>query len=124
LTGTRTLNLPGALGHRSEVSHAPHACRELTNYLATSGKELDDPDYPFVYIDTFREYGVKIEDDGLSHVVIAYCPFCAVALPPSLRDAWFERLDELGLEPEDAAVPGDMRDGTWARVDHTLKGVA
>lgn len=44
---------------------------------------------------------------GSSGLLMDYCPFCGQRLPESLRDAWFDRLDELGLEPEDDEIPAE-----------------
>jgi hypothetical protein len=54
--------------------------------------------------------------DGGSSVPLArFCPWCGTKLPDSLRDRWFDRLDELGLEPEDEAVPKEMMSDQWWR---------
>lgn len=74
---------------------------------------FDCPDNLVDYSPKFREYGLIVHDGGSSSVNIAFCPWCGTKLPDSARDAWFDRLDELGLEPEDEAVPPAMRDGTW-----------
>jgi hypothetical protein len=95
-------------------SKGPHACPGLDEHLSDSDAPLD-PDYPLVYVDTYREYGIRIFDGGTSYLQIHFCPFCGATLPPSLRDEWFKRLDRLGLEPEGRGVPSEMRDGTWWR---------
>jgi hypothetical protein len=86
----------------------PHLCEGMARALA-------DPDIPLVYNDKFREYGITILDGGSSVMLIEYCPFCGAKLPGSLRDEWFNRLDELGLEPESPELPLDMRSGAWWR---------
>jgi len=67
------------------------------------------------YSETFDEYGLWIHDgpegSASSWVEIRHCPFCAAALPSSRRDDWFDRLEEQGLEPEDA--PEEMRRNGW-----------
>lgn len=86
----------------------PHLCEGMARALA-------DPDIPLVYNDKFREYGIPVQDGGSSVMLIKYCPFCGTKLPDSLRDEWFDRLDELGLEPESPELPLDMRSGAWWR---------
>jgi hypothetical protein len=77
----------------------------------------DCPDNLVTYSPKFREYGIIIHSGGppgsgsRAKSTIRYCPWCGTKLPESLRDRWFDRLDELGLEPEDA--PESMQDGTW-----------
>lgn len=66
-----------------------------------------------IYTSTFREYGVPILDGGSSYIVITFCPWCGQRLPSSLRDAWFEELDRLGIEPESELLPADLRSADW-----------
>ncbi|WP_425302983.1 DUF6980 family protein [Nocardia otitidiscaviarum] len=43
-----------------------------------------------------------------------YCPWCGAKLPDSLRDEWFDRIFDLGLDgPEDVRIPVDMRTDAW-----------
>lgn len=67
------------------------------------------------YIPKFREWGVRVLDGGSSHLVIQYCPWCGLQLPRALRSEWFARLENLGLEPEDPAVPEEMASEQWWR---------
>jgi hypothetical protein len=93
----------------------PHSCPRLERALSDSDALLYDPDYPLIYVDQFREYGIRIFDGGSSFLVIDFCPFCGASLPPRLRKEWFERLERLGLEIEDPRLPDEMRDGSWWR---------
>ncbi len=61
----------------------------------------------------FREFGVRVLDGGSSIVTIKLCPWCGTTLPLGLRAEWFERLDKLGVEPEDA--PEEMLSELWWR---------
>ena len=56
-------------------------------------RAVADPDFPLVYNDKFREYGIPIQDRGSSIILISFCPFDGAKLPDSLRDEWFDRLD-------------------------------
>lgn len=85
-----------------------HCCAEMARHLL-------DGDVAIVYVDHLREYGIRILDGGSSFQLVQFCPWCGTRLPASVRDAWFKKLDELGLEPEDPAVPEDMRSGLWWR---------
>jgi hypothetical protein len=86
----------------------PHLCEGMARALA-------DPDIPLAYDDKFCEYGILVQDGGSSIIVIEFCPFCAAKLPDSLRDEWFDRLDQLGLERDSPELPLDMRSGAWWR---------
>jgi hypothetical protein len=85
-----------------------HRCPAMVTFLA-------DPDVPIEYWDKFREYGLRILDGGSAIQQIFYCPWCGAKLPPSLRQEWFDRLEELALEPNDDRVPAEMRSGEWWR---------
>lgn len=84
----------------------PGACERLINALENS-------DVPLRYTPWLREYGILFLDDRVSVLLIEYCPFCGEKLPDSLRNEWFDRLDELGLEPDDDDVPFAMRSDRW-----------
>ena len=49
------------------------------------------------YSSRFNEYGIPM-NDGYSYILISYCPWCGSKLPDSLRERWFEELEELGFE--------------------------
>ena len=68
-----------------------------------------------VYVDRFREYGIRILDGGTSFQEISFCSWCGCRLPDSLRDQWFDALERLGLEPGDASVPEEYLSDRWWR---------
>lgn len=74
-------------------------------------------DYLIGFSPKFDEYGLWIHDgpggSAASRLLIDFCPFCGTALPRARRDDWFDRLELLGLEPEDA--PDDMQRYGWWR---------
>ena len=84
------------------------------------GIALADPDLPLSFNPKFREFGIRYLDGGSSVQVIDYCPFCGVRLPESLREAWFDRLDRLGFEPDDPRLPKEMQSDAW----WCIKGLA
>lgn len=69
---------------------------------------------PVSYVPQFREWGIDYVD-GLSFYTLEHCPWDGERLPESVRDEWFRRLEELGLEPEDPRVPEEMRSDAWWR---------
>lgn len=83
-----------------------HCCEEMSHAIR-------EGEIAIRYVDKFREYGIAILDGGTAHQVIQYCPWCGAKLPLSLRDEWFARLQDLGLEPGDAAIPKSMKNSEW-----------
>jgi hypothetical protein len=63
------------------------------------------------YVPHVREFGIVVMDGGSSKIRISYCPVTGKKLPESLSDKWFDVLDELGLEPEEA--PEHMKSDAW-----------
>ena len=86
-------------------------CRTMgeSGQVAVSG-EPETADRPVVYDSVFDEHrmvGAAATSPPLSH-----CPWCDHAFGPSRRDAWFQRLDQLGLTP-DHDLPADLLSGDW-----------
>jgi len=73
------------------------------------------PDQLVGYSAKFDEYGIWIHAGeharAYSWLEIAFCPWCGYALPTSRREQWFERLQVLHLEPEQA--PAEMGHYGW-----------
>lgn len=82
-----------------------HCCQGMGDALAQ--------EVAVVYIPEFREYGIRILDGGTSIQTIQFCPWCGARLPNSLRDAWFEELERLGLEPESEELPDRLKTDEW-----------
>jgi hypothetical protein len=74
-----------------------------------------DADVPIEYSAKFREYGIRILDGGSAVLRISHCPWGGCELPASLRDAWFDAIEGLGLEPGDAAIPAEYESDVWWR---------
>lgn len=69
----------------------PHCCLTMDTELARKGGLI-------VYGQRFREYGVKIPK-STGGMLMDYCMFCGTKLPLSVRDEWFNILEqEYGLE--------------------------
>ncbi|BDU05049.1 hypothetical protein IU485_15295 [Nocardia cyriacigeorgica] len=88
------------------MSKLPHGCEDMSVAVTSE-------DFPIEYDKQFREYGLRILDGGSSILTISFCPFCGAPLPESKRDAWFDALDALGLEPGDPDIPDDMLTDAW-----------
>jgi hypothetical protein len=85
-----------------------HTCPDLDSWVA-------EDDIPVIYVAKYREYGIRVLDGGSSYIVLRHCPSCGQELPHSLRDAWFERVAELGLDPLDDALPVELESDKWWR---------
>lgn len=86
----------------------PHLCSRMA-------VALREPDYPIVYHDTFREYGLQIQDGGPSTYELVYCPFCGERLPSSVRDRWFDALEAQGPDVDSPDLPAAFTTGAWWR---------
>jgi hypothetical protein len=64
-------------------------------------------------VNKFREYGISYLDGGSSCQLICFCPWCGHKLPDSLRDEWFDMLDEKGLEPDSENIPKEFLTEAW-----------
>ena len=74
---------------------------------------LHREDVPVIYIPKFREYGIQVLDGGTSYQEINYCPWCGHQLPASMRYAWCNILEKMGLDPGDPEIPSEMQSDDW-----------
>jgi hypothetical protein len=81
-------------------------CKEMEYYLVSNEVAIN-------YISKFREYGIDVLDGGTSIITILFCPWCGKKLPDTLREKWFEILDEIGLEPESPDIPEKYLSDKW-----------
>lgn len=97
----------------------PHCCEQMKRQIEFSCTEhasaFDCPDCLVTYTEKFDEYGLIIHDGGTSFLLIQFCPWCGARLPESRRDEWFERIESLGLEPDDERIPEELKSGAWWR---------
>lgn len=67
------------------------------------------------YITQFREYSIGIPNTS-GRQDVHFCPWCGSKLPISLRDIWFDELEEK-IEDfdgfDDQRIPDEYRDGRW-----------
>jgi len=74
---------------------------------------VDDPNIPLIFTPKFGEFGILILDGGISSLGIAFCPWCGQKLPDSLRDNWFDKLEQLGVDPYGEKIPPEFTDERW-----------
>ncbi|HMJ69728.1 MAG TPA: hypothetical protein VK508_12570 [Cyclobacteriaceae bacterium] len=93
-----------------------YCCDSIKFHLDQFFKEPDDVDTIIKYVAVFDEYGIPIRDGGSSFIHIEYCPWCGAKLPPSKRDEWFKKLEDLGYEsPLTDEVPEEFKSSDWYR---------
>ncbi|WP_284427995.1 hypothetical protein [Acidovorax sp. SUPP1855] len=68
-------------------------------------------DLSLEFFPKFREYGILYRNGG-SYQLVTFCPWCGKKLPNSLRDIWFETIEQMGLDPEDD-IPEEMQSEVW-----------
>jgi hypothetical protein len=88
-----------------------HCCKEMALHIESG-------EVAIVYTERYREYGIDYRPGtGGGFQQIHFCPWCGTKLPKSLVDEWFAILDdELGLEPDDPALPEEMKTSAWWRI--------
>lgn len=85
----------------------PHACPEMSRFVT-------DTQVPVSYNARFREYSLSLQGSG-GHQLIDFCPWCGAELPGSLRDAFFDEMDRLGIEYPDEDPPEPYVGDVWWR---------
>lgn len=91
----------------------PHCC-------LTMDRELSREDALLYYSLRYREYGVKIPK-STGGMLMDYCMFCGKQLPKSVRDEWFDVLEqEYGLESpceeDKEKIPNDFLTEEWWKI--------
>jgi hypothetical protein len=95
-----------------------HCCEQMTyhaNYHCSLHQHpFDCPDKLVSYTPKYDEYGLIVHDGGSSSIMIRYCPWCGIKLPPSRRDQWFDTLEALGFEdPWSQDIPQEFLTDAW-----------
>lgn len=111
-----------------ETRQVEHCCQTMSAQVEHRCVDHSDPyacpDKLVGYTARFDEYGLLVHDGEAgyagSQIEIRFCPWCGATLPPSQRDAWFERLEALGVDPEDDETPVAFLDSSWYRADSGL----
>ncbi|MFI6514557.1 DUF6980 family protein [Spirillospora sp. NPDC050679] len=102
-----------------------HCCEVMERQLDHRSDPHADPyecaDALVSYSERFDEYGLIIHDGGSSVSLISFCPWCGAELPESWRDAWFDEMERLGIDPWEDQVPPGFETGAW-RAGRTRPG--
>jgi hypothetical protein len=84
---------------------------------------LKDQRIPLQYDAKLREFYIPLLDRlsgrGSAIQLINYCPFCGSRFPTSLRDMYFDELDNLGIDIGNSDycqnLPDDFKSDKWWR---------
>lgn len=76
-------------------------------------ERVGDGETAIVYASKFREYGIRVIDEGTSFIAIRFCPWCGTTLAPSLRNEWFQELDSSGFEAVSPDIPEAYQSDLW-----------
>ena len=78
-----------------------------------SGPVTGVPGESWVNIQTSLRRGLRGLPGGSSVINIRFCPWCGSRLPDSRRDEWFDRVEELGVDPWGYDVPEEYMSDAW-----------
>jgi hypothetical protein len=97
-----------------------HLAFQATRVCELHDDPMDCPDAAVVHVARFREWGLPIRDGDAgtasSYLVIHHCPWCGIALAPSLRAEWHADLARRGFANPLAMweqLPAAFRSGAW-----------
>ena len=48
-------------------------------------------------------------------ILITRCPWCGVGLPESKRHLWFEKLEQMGVDPVGGDLPEEFKSDAWRK---------
>jgi len=99
-----------------------HCCERMTQQVEYKCPQHADPFDCYrvliCYIAEWDEYGIIEHGESGNHVYIKieFCPFCGVKLPESKSDLWFDKLEAMGVDPQDPdGIPKEFRTDEWYR---------
>jgi len=85
-----------------------HCCDEMNFHLSEKEKII-------LYLPEFREYSIRVGNNILQN--INFCPWCGNKLPESLREEYFDTLDNMGIETDiferANVVPEEFKSDEW-----------
>lgn len=102
----------------SEIRKEDFCCSMMASWVIIPGERriFDDGDWEdkiIWYLPNFDEYGIPIQDGGSSMVTIQCCPWCGRRLPESKRDAWFDAILGMGIDPGRDEIPEPYQTQAW-----------
>lgn len=93
-----------------------HCCDVMRAHVQATAEPaaLVAADRAVLYDMVFDEYSLAGTGSQCGDV-LAYCPWCGAATPPSKRDLWFAELTRRGLDPDDPRLDERYRSDEWWR---------
>lgn len=91
---------------KNEQQTYPECCCENMQ------EALSDSEHPIYYSSAFQEFGLKLSS-GFEYSILKYCNWCGTKLPKSRRDAWFESLEKIGVDPWENDIPIKYLSSSW-----------
>ena len=85
-----------------------HCCQQMKYFL-------DEGKVSVNYYPRFREYSIKLSGSN-AFQDIDYCPWCGTKLPESLRDEWFDILENMFEDFDgfdDSRLPEEFKGDAW-----------
>jgi hypothetical protein len=70
---------------------------------------------PILYDKKFDEYSIGPRGGKGDEYLIDCCPWCGVKLPESKRNLWFEKLEEMGIDPNEGDLPEEYNSDLWRK---------
>ena len=89
--------------------HATFTCEEHPNLHACSKAAI-------IYNPRFDEYHIGPRGGTGDEILITRCPWCGVKLPESKRDLWFEKLEQMGIDPTGGNIPEGFNSDAWRKI--------
>jgi hypothetical protein len=89
--------------------HATFTCEEHPNLYACSKAAI-------LYSPRFDEYYIGPRGGTGDDILITRCPWCGVNLPESKRGLWFEKLEQMGIDPTGDDIPEEFYSGAWRKI--------
>lgn len=101
-------------GHDPSLFPCVHIADQITHVCEDHPNPSDCPDTLIVYEPRFDEYSIAGRGGRASYTFIRHCPWCAVKLPESKRNRWFQELASLGYDdPVRQDIPDRYLTDRW-----------
>lgn len=118
--GTVVIWMPFAAPWRPHPAPERLCCDPMRAALGVACAERETPfdclDCALVYNAVFDEVGLILRSADAQYQLIAHCPWCAAALPPSRREDWFDALEAEGFDdPNLQEIPAAYLCADWRR---------
>ena len=93
-----------------------HCCETMARYIDPKCAQHPDPrdceDALVRYEPRFDSYALYARFGSPWCTDIKFCPWCG-APKRDLSDMWFDRIEAMGLEPRDPAIPEKYKSDLW-----------